>query len=81
MRKIATLIVVAGGALALAACGAKTEDAPAEPAAEEMMMPEGETPAPAEDAMAAETPAADATAAEEELDPTGNPIGPSAATR
>lgn len=74
MKKIVTFAVVASGALALAACGAKKEEAAAEPtAAPEMMMPEGETPAPVE------TPAADeAAAAAEGLDPTSNPIGPGA---
>jgi len=65
MKKIATFAVLAGGALVLAACGGKTEEAPAaEPTATEMMAP------------ADEAPMADATAATEELDPTGNPIGP-----
>jgi hypothetical protein len=65
MKKIVTFAAVAGGALVLAACGGKTEEAPAaEPTATEMMAP------------AEETPMADATAATEELDPTGNPIGP-----
>lgn len=71
MNKIVTFAVVAGGALALAACGAKKEEAPADPVEAEMMMPEGETPA-ATDA------AAEAEAAAEGVDPTGNPIGPGA---
>ena len=69
MKKIVTFAMVAGGALALAACGGKTEEAPAaEPtAAEPEMM------APAADA----TPAADETGAVvDEMDPTNNPIGP-----
>lgn len=69
MKKIMTVAVVAGAALALSACGGKTEEAPAaEPTAEEMMMP------------AEETPVADATdeaaAAAEGQEGTGNPIGP-----
>lgn len=72
MKKIVTFAVVAGAALALSACGGKTEEAPAaEPTAEEMMMP------------AEETPAAEATdeaaAAAEGQEPTGNPIGPDVA--
>jgi ABC-type glycerol-3-phosphate transport system substrate-binding protein len=71
MKKIMTFAVVAGAALALSACGGKTEEAPAaEPTAEEMMMPEA-------------TPAADATddaaAAAEGQEGTGNPIGPDVA--
>lgn len=69
MKKIVTFAMVAGGALALAACGGKTEEAPAaEPtAAEPEMM------APAADA----TPAADETGSPvSEMDPTNNPIGP-----
>ena len=66
MRKIVTVAVLAGAALALSACGGqKEEEAPAEPAETEMMAPEGE--------------AADAEAAAEGLDPTGNPIGPAPA--
>ena len=68
MKKLVTFAVVAGAALALSACGGKTEEAPAaEPTAEEMMAP-------------AETPMAEATdeaaMAAEGQDPTGNPIGP-----
>ncbi len=60
MKKIITMAGLAAGALALAACGGKTEEAPAaEPTAEEMMAPAAEATA----------------AAEDELDPTGNPIG------
>lgn len=63
MKKIVT-IALAGGALALAACSGETAKAPEEAAA---------TEAPAEAAAPAE---GEATAtAEEELDPTGNPIG------
>lgn len=73
MKKIMTFAVVAGAALALSACGGKTEEAPAaEPTAEEMMMPD-----------ATETPAAEATdeaaAAAEGQEGTGNPIGPDVA--
>lgn len=65
MKKIVTFAAVAAGALALSACGGKTEEAP-----------EAE---PTVDAMAEETPAADpAEAAAEGLDPTGNPIPPAA---
>ena len=72
MKKLVTFAVVAGAALALSACGGKTEEAPAaEPTAEEMMAP-AETPmAEATDAMVDE-----AAAAAEGQDPTGNPIGP-----
>ena len=61
MKTIMKFAVVAGTALALAACGGKTEEAPAAEAtaAEPEMM----------------APADAATPAEEELDPTGNPIG------
>lgn len=62
MKTILTFAALAGGALVLAACEAKTEEAPAaEPTAAEMMAPAEETPA-----------------AEDALDPTGNPIGPDA---
>lgn len=65
MKKIVTFAAVAAGALALSACGGKTEEAP-----------EAE---PTVDAMAEETPAVDpAEAAAEGLDPTGNPIPPAA---
>ncbi|WDA42710.1 hypothetical protein [Erythrobacter sp. BLCC-B19] len=61
MKMIAKFALVAAGSLALAACGGKKEEAPAaEPTAAE---PEMMAPADA------------ATPAEEELDPTGNPIG------
>lgn len=68
MKKIVTFAAVAAGALALSACGGKTEEAPAaEPTADAM--------APAE-----ETPAADPAAeAVNDLDPTGNPIPPEGA--
>jgi hypothetical protein len=66
MKKIVTFAALASGALALAACGAKKEEAPADPVEAEMMMPEGETPAPVDEA----------AAAAEDVDPTGNPIGP-----
>ncbi len=62
MQKIVTFALVAGGALALTACGAKKEEAPAEPMAAETM-------APVE-------PTDEAAAAADGLDPTGNPIGP-----
>lgn len=46
MKKIVTFGVLAGSALVLAACGGKTEEAPAaEPTATEMMAPAAETPA------------------------------------
>lgn len=68
MKKIVTVAVMASGALALAACGPKKEEAPAEPMATETMAPAEPTDAATDAA---------ATAAEE-LDPTGNPIGPGA---
>lgn len=74
MKKIVTMAALAGGALALAACGAKQEEAPAEPVVEETMTTQDAEPAPA--AEGEEAPADDATATEEELDPTGNPIVP-----
>ncbi|MFM7379379.1 MAG: hypothetical protein ACKO1O_14835 [Erythrobacter sp.] len=69
MKKTVTFAALAGAALALSACGGKTEETPvAEPTAEEMMAP------------ADATPAADATdpaeTAAEGQDGTGNPIGP-----
>ena len=68
MKKIMTVAALVAGALALSACGGKTEEAPAaEPTAEEMMAPATETPA-----------ADEAAAAAEGLDPTGNPMGPRA---
>lgn len=72
MKKIVTVAVVAGAALALSACGKKAEEAPAAaPTAEEMMAP-AETPmAEGTDAMTDEA----ATAAEGQ-DGTNNPIGP-----
>lgn len=64
MKKIVTFAMVAGCALALTACGKKEEaPAPEATADTEMMAP-----------ATTETPAA-----EETLDPTGNPIGPGAA--
>lgn len=68
MKKIMTVAVLAGGALALAACGAKKEEAPVEATETEMMAPAEETPAATDDA----------AAAADDLDPTGNPIGPGA---
>lgn len=67
MKRIVTFAAVAGGALLLAACDKAEEAAPAaEPTAEVM--------APVE-----ETPAVDAAeAAADDLDPTNNPIPPSA---
>lgn len=66
MKPIITFAVLASGALALAACGAKKEEAPAEPAETEVLAP-SET---------ATTTTDEAAAAAEGLDPTGNPIGP-----
>ncbi len=66
MKKIMTFAVLAGGALALAACSGETAKAPKEPAATEEAAPTEETPAPVDEA----------AAAAEDLDPTGNPIGP-----
>jgi PBP1b-binding outer membrane lipoprotein LpoB len=63
MKKIVTFAAVAVGALALTACGSKTEEAPAEPAETEMMAP-------------AEAPVDPAAAAAEGVDPTSNPIRP-----
>lgn len=66
MKRIITFAVVAGSALALTACGAKKEEAAAEPVETEMMAPD-EATAEATD---------EAAAAADGLDPTGNPIGP-----
>lgn len=72
MKKIVTFAGLAGAALALSACGGKTEEAPAaEPTAEEMMAPTDETP------MAEATD--EAAMAAEGQDGTANPIGPAAA--
>lgn len=62
MKTIVTFAVAAGSALALAACGGKTAEAPApEPtAAEPEMMAPMATPS---------------IGTEDEVDPTGNPIG------
>lgn len=69
MKKIVTFAVVAGAALSLAACGGKTEEAPA-----------AEETATTEMAPVAEEPMADATPAEAgAIDPTSNPIRPAAA--
>jgi hypothetical protein len=69
MKTIVTFAGLAAAALALSACGAKTEEAPAaEPTAEEMMAPADATPA------ADATDPAEAAAAGQ--DGTGNPIGP-----
>jgi predicted small lipoprotein YifL len=68
MKKIVTFAVVAGAALSLAACGGKTEEAPA-----------AEETATTEMAPAAEEPMADATPAGGAIDPTSNPIRPAAA--
>ncbi len=65
MKKIVTFAMVASGALALAACGGKTEEAPA---AEETASTEMMAPATTETPVASET-----------LDPTGNPIRPAPA--
>lgn len=67
MKKIMTFAVLAGGALALAACSGETAKAPAEPAATEAAAPVEEAPVD------------EAAAAAEGLDPTGNPINPAAA--
>lgn len=68
MKKILTFAVVAGAALSLAACGGKTEEAPA-----------AEETATTEMAPVAEEPMADATPADEgAIDPTSNPIRPAA---
>lgn len=73
MKKIVTFAALAGGALVLAACGGKTEEAPAaEPAAEETVAADAMM---ADDAMAEDAAAA---AAAEGTDPNGNPIGPAA---
>jgi hypothetical protein len=72
MKTFVMFAGLAGAALALSACGGKTEEAPAaEPTAEEMM-------APAETPMADATPEMvdEAATAAEGQDPTGNPIGP-----
>lgn len=71
MKKILTCAALAAGALALSACGGKTEEAPAaEPTAAETMAP---------DTMAPETPAVDpAEAAAAGNDATNNPIPPAA---
>ncbi|WP_086608537.1 hypothetical protein [Erythrobacter donghaensis] len=68
MKTRVTFALVSAGALALSACGGKTEEAPAaEPTAAET------------EAMTAETPAVDpAEAAAEGNDPTNNPIPPAA---
>lgn len=72
MKKIVTFAALAGGALVLAACGGKTEEAPvAEPAAEETVAADAMM---ADDAMAEDA----AAAAAEGTDPNGNPIGPAA---
>lgn len=67
MKKILTCAALAAGALALSACGGKTEEAPAaEPTAET-------------ETMAPETPAVDpAEAAAEGNEATNNPIPPAA---
>jgi hypothetical protein len=77
MNKIVTFAVIGCGALALAACGPKAEEAATEAAAPEVMMPEGETPAAEETPAVAETPAVDeAATSAEDLEGTNNPIGP-----
>ncbi|MGY6552537.1 MAG: hypothetical protein ACXIT4_11710 [Erythrobacter sp.] len=71
MKKIMITAGVAGAVLALSACGANEEAAPAEPVEPveaEMMAPAEEEPA-ADSEETTEEPG-------EELDPTGNPIGP-----
>lgn len=67
MKTLVTFAALAAGALALSACGGKTEEAPAaEPTAAET------------ESMTAETPAVDpAEAAAAGNDPTNNPIPPS----
>ena len=68
MKKTMMFAILAGGALALAACSGETAKAPEE----EAMVEE----APEADAMAEETPeaASEEGAADADLDPTGNPI-------
>ncbi len=63
MKKFTTFAVLAGSAIALAACSGETAKAP-------------EAPATAEAAPAEEAPVDEAAAAAEGLDPTGNPIRP-----
>lgn len=71
MKKIVTVAVVAAGALALSACGAKEEEAPAEAAETEMMPAAEEAPVTEEEAPAATD---DAAANAEGVDENGNPI-------
>lgn len=59
MKKVVIFSVLAGGALTLSACGGKTDDVPAAEPTATEMM----------------APDTATPAAEEELDPTGNPIG------
>lgn len=66
MKKFSTFAVLAGSALAVAACSGETAKAPEEPVATEAAATE-EMPAEATD---------EAAAAAEGLDPTGNPIRP-----
>ena len=72
MKTRVTFAALAAGALALSACGGRTEEAPAtEPTAAEPEAMTAETPA--------ETPAVDpAEAAADGNDPTNNPIPPAA---
>lgn len=75
MKKIVTFAALAGGALVLAACGGKTEEAPAaEPTAAETVPAEA-------DAMMTDDAAAEAAAASaaEGTDTNSNPIRPAAA--
>lgn len=68
MKKIVMVASMAGAVLALSACSAQEEAAPAEPAEMEMMAPVEEEVMTEGEAGAEET--------GEEMDPTGNPIGP-----
>jgi hypothetical protein len=61
MRKITTLTIAAAGALLVAACGQKAEEAPAADASAAAPAADASAAAPAADASAA--PAADASAA------------------
>lgn len=71
MKKIMTFAIVAGSALALAACSGETAKAP-----EEAPVEEAAVEAPAEEMAPAGEAVDEAEAAAAGLDPTGNPIGP-----
>jgi len=66
MKKIMTFAVLAGSALALAACSGETAKTTEARAAAEAAAPAEATPAPVDEA----------AMAAEDLDPTGNPIRP-----